>query len=227
MKTKMSPAGGFKALDEAAGTFEALVARFGNVDRAGDRIVKGAFADSLKAWESRGRPVPVIFSHQWDDLDAHIGRVIEAKETDEGLYVQGQLDMDEPYAARVFKKMQEGTLVEFSFAYDVIDAKRQNGAFELLKLDLLEVGPTLVGMNSETQLLGVKEGRELSDKNLSKIQAIHDAVCELGAKCAGATEEAEPPAKDEEPEGAKSEERRRTYAERVAAELALLELEVA
>jgi HK97 family phage prohead protease len=146
----------FKALDDAQGTFEAIVAVFGNVDLAGDRIVKGAFADSLKAWEQKGRPIPVVFSHDWQNLDAHIGEVLEAKETDEGLWVKAQLDMEDPKAAKVFRLMKSGRLVEFSFAYDVLEEKLQNGANELLKLDVIEVGPTLKGMNPATQLLGVK-----------------------------------------------------------------------
>ncbi len=156
MKFKKSTIRGFKALDDGEGTFEALVAVFGNIDLAGDRIVKGAFADSLKAWEAKGRPIPVVFSHDWQNLDAHIGEVLEARETDEGLHVKAQLDMEDPAASKVFRLMKRGTLVEFSFAYDVVEEKLQNGANELLKLDVIEVGPTLKGMNPATQLLGVK-----------------------------------------------------------------------
>lgn len=156
MKLKTTTLRGFKALDDGKGEFEAIVAVFGNVDLAGDRIVKGAFADSLKAWQAKGRPIPVVFSHDWQNLDAHIGQVTEAKETDEGLYVKGQLDMQDPSASKVFRLMKAGTLAEFSFAYDVVEEKLQNGANELLKLDVIEVGPTLKGMNPATQLLGTK-----------------------------------------------------------------------
>lgn len=187
----------FKALDQAQGVFEALVAVFGNVDRAGDMIMPGAFTESLAGWKAKGRPIPVIFSHDWGNLDAHIGLVLEAKEIQEGLYVKGQLEMDEPFAARVWKKMNQGTLAEFSFAYNVLDAAfvKQNGQMvqELRRLDLLEVGPCLVGMNPETELLGVralapdgKAGRRNSGKDQERIQRLHDLACELGAKCAQA-----------------------------------------
>lgn len=156
MKFKTLPLRGFKALDDGKGEFEAVVAVFGNVDLAGDRIVKGAFADSLKAWEAKGRPIPVIFSHDWGTLSSHIGEVTEAKETDEGLHITAQLDMEDPAAAKVWRLMKRGTLAEFSFAYDVLDEKLQNGANDLLKLDIIEVGPTLKGMNPATRLVGVK-----------------------------------------------------------------------
>lgn len=157
MKTKTYQAT-VKALDDdEAGTFEALVSVFGNVDHAGDRVVKGAFQKSLARWEESGDPIPVVFSHRWDDLDAHIGKVLTAEETDDGLLVTAQLDItDDPAAAKVHRLLKERRIKEFSFAYDVLDEKTQNGANELLELDVIEVGPTLKGMNAETVLVGAK-----------------------------------------------------------------------
>ena len=166
VETKVFALTNFKALSAPEGVFEALVAVFGNVDRVGDTIVKGAFGESLAAWEAKARPIPIIFSHEWENLDAHIGTVLQAKELDEGLYVKGQLEMDEPFAARVWKKLEQGVLAEFSFAYDIPEggsALVDRGAKEvpryvneLRQLELLEVGPCLVGMNPETQLISVK-----------------------------------------------------------------------
>lgn len=156
MRNKTFGIRGFKATDDARGEFEAVVAVFGNVDLAGDRIVKGAFTASLKSWKDRGRPIPVIFSHDWNNLDAHIGHVLEAKETSEGLWVRAQLDMDDPSAAKVWRLMKRGSIAEFSFAYEVVEEKLRNGANELLQLDIIEVGPTLKGMNPATRLVGVK-----------------------------------------------------------------------
>jgi hypothetical protein len=226
MKHKAFQLHSFKALDDAKGIFEAIVAVFGNVDRAGDKILPGAFQDTLADWEAKGRPIPVIFSHQWENLDAHIGEVIEAKEVEEGLYIKGQLDMEEDFASRVWKKMKAGTLAEFSFAYDVVDAAqvKEDGNWiqELRKLDLLEVGPCLVGMNPETQLLGVKEGRRNATKDGERIQKIHDLCVELGAKCAEPSQDGET---DDEAGDGKSRGKSGTLAERVALELIELGVE--
>jgi HK97 family phage prohead protease len=146
----------FKAVDEKQGIFEAIVAVFGNVDRIGDKIIPGAFKNTLQRWQEKGRPVPVVFAHEWDNLDAHVGQVLEAKEVEKGLYVKAQLEMDEPFAQRVWKKMKAGTLAEFSFAYNIVKDAVVDGIHELQELELLEVGPCLVGMNPDTQLLGVK-----------------------------------------------------------------------
>ena len=177
---------GFKALSaEGEGVFEAIVAVFNNVDRAGERILPGAFKGSLQRWEEKGRPIPVIFSHEWDNLDAHIGYLLDAKEVEKGLYVKGQLDMEEAFAARVWKKMVQGTLAEFSFAYDVLDYKEieVEHVVDLVELELLEVGPCLVGMNPDTELLSVKTGARHTAKEYAQIQQIHDLAVELGAKC--------------------------------------------
>ena len=190
MKHKSFQLASFKALDDQQGIFEAIVAVFGNVDRAGDRIAKGAFTNTLQEWQERGRPIPVVFAHQWDNLDAHIGEVMEAREVDEGLWVKGQLDLDEPFAARAWKKMKRGTLAEFSFAYDVVRGKMtDNGegveprwVYELQELDLFEVGPCLVGMNPDTQLLGMKELLQGARRETT-LQELHDMLIELGAKC--------------------------------------------
>jgi hypothetical protein len=45
------------------GWFTAIAAVFGNVDRDGDRIIKGAFAASIDAWQRIGRTVPLHWNH--------------------------------------------------------------------------------------------------------------------------------------------------------------------
>lgn len=148
----------FKAVDESAGIFEAIVSVFNNVDLVKDRVLHGAFAKSLKAWAQKGDPIPVIWSHQWDNPDAHIGVVLQAEENQKGLYIKGQLDLAEPFAAKVFKLMKERRVTESSFAYDIVNEKMtKDGVNELIELDLIEVGPTLKGANPATELIGAKD----------------------------------------------------------------------
>jgi HK97 family phage prohead protease len=144
------------------GEFQALVSVFGNIDNAGDRILSGAFTKTLAKWRASGDPVPVIWSHEWKMPDAHIGVADphDVVETDRGLLVRGQLDIDDnPTASRVYKLMKRRSLKEFSFGYKVPpggERRGQDGANELIEIDLIEVGPTLKGMNPATELHGVK-----------------------------------------------------------------------
>jgi hypothetical protein len=55
--------------------------------------------------------------------------------------------------------MQRRSIKEFSFGYDVPAGGRRtadDGANELVEIDLVEIGPTLKGMNPSTELHGVK-----------------------------------------------------------------------
>jgi uncharacterized protein len=180
MKHK-SAAATFKALDDT-GTFEAIVSVFGNVDLVGDRIVKGAFAGSIARWQAAGDPIPVVWSHAWGDLDAHIGYVDPAdmRETDAGLYVKAHLDVaEDEHARKVHRLLQRRSLKEFSFAYDVVRQRpAEAGVMELLELDVIEVGPTLKGANPATQLLGVKSRRGGLTAEVARVKL---DLLELGA----------------------------------------------
>jgi HK97 family phage prohead protease len=195
----------------AAGQFEAIVAVFGNKDSWGDIIVPGAFEADLAAWKASGDPIPVIWSHQWGDPDAHIGVVLEAREVaagelggehPAGLWVKGQLDDDNPVATRVHKLLKGRRVKQFSFAYDEIDSGpgTHNGVegWLLKALKTFEVGPTLVGMNQETTLLGaksaveqvtrsIKAGARHSAGDLATLKAMHDMIVELGVDCGDET----------------------------------------
>ncbi len=155
----------FKSLDDTTGNsaptgkVRALVSVFGNVDLGGDRIVPGAFTDTLKAWADSGDPIPFIWSHQWDNPDAHIGVVTAARETADGLEVDAQIDLDRPFAAQVHHLLMNRRVTQFSFGYAATDyawvsaSDDTDEVRELRAVDLFECGPTLLGMNPATQLL--------------------------------------------------------------------------
>lgn len=144
----------------ADGEFEAIVSVFGNVDSYGDVVVKGAFTDTLAEWAAKGDPIPVYWSHRMDDPDFNIGEVVEARETDEGLWVKGRLDLDSAKAAQVHRLLKGRRVTDFSFAYDIVEAgwatQDEEEYLELRKLKVHEVGPTPIGANDETDLLGIK-----------------------------------------------------------------------
>jgi hypothetical protein len=150
----------------AEGQFIALVSAFNNEDSTGDVVRPGAFTQTLQDWAAKGDDIPVIWAHQWSDPFAHIGRVIKAVETP-----------------------------QFSFAYDVgeggwitDDQHPWGGYYELRRLDLHEVGPCLIGVNRETELLaakaatlaaGAKAGRVLSQKNYDVLTAAYESIGEV------------------------------------------------
>lgn len=234
MLTKSVPVTHIKAGESdglSEGQFEALVSVVGNKDAYGDVVMSGAFDDTLADWKSRGKPIPVIFSHGYGDVMNHVGYVMDAAEKTidgkTGLWVKGQLDTspdpEDAVARKVAKLLKGDRIDQFSFSYDVLEgapakSEQLGDYYELRKLKLYEVGPTLIGANQETELLNakairdlaveVKAGRVLSAKNEEALRSAYDSIgavlAALDSNDGKAT--ADEPAKDEEPDGAKSEE---------------------
>lgn len=144
-----------KAVDGEPGVFEAIVSVFGNIDRGGDRVLPGAFKNTLA---TRGLP-PILWSHNFGDPP--VGVALDAKETDEGLWIKGALFVDDetndPYVRRINTGLKRGAIKEFSFAYRIVDSAEivEDGerVNELKELELWEVSPVVVGMNPATRLV--------------------------------------------------------------------------
>lgn len=164
------------------GVFTGYASVFGNTDSYGEVVVKGAFAESLEAQDA----FPVYWSHQMSDPMMNIGKTLEIYEDDHGLFVKGQLDLDSPMGAQVYRLIKDGRVNQMSFAFDVEDFKQAKSAeggddvIELHKLKLHEVSVVQVGANQATELLDVKSrvehvkaDPELSGSNEEKLnQAI-------------------------------------------------------
>lgn len=194
---------------KADGTATALVSVFGNVDLGGDRVLPGAFTRSLEEWQAKGDPIPVIWSHDWDNPESFVGWAdpAEIRETDAGLEVPMKFDLDRPRAEQVHHLLKTRRVTQFSFGYfvrayqDVEDAD-YGTVRELADVDLFEVGPTLLGMNPETELLqaasalrGLREGRTLDAKSETTIREAYEA---LGAVLESLPESDEPKATEPE-----------------------------
>jgi HK97 family phage prohead protease len=216
----------------AEGQFRALVSVFDNEDTYGDVVRPGAFAQTLMDWAAKGDSIPVIWSHQWSDPFSHVGHVVEAKETAEGLEVLGQIDDltvgddENPTAKQVYRLLKGRRVTQFSFAYDVPngggawvkdDNHRWGGYYELRQVDLHEVGPCLLGVNRETELLaakaahiaaGAKAGRVLSQSNFDTLTSAYESIGEVLAAAA--------PEPDPEAEKARAGRPRRTPRRRPA-----------
>lgn len=182
--------------DGHRGQFEALVSVFNNVDFQGDRVLPGAFQKSLTKWRKAGDPIPLIWSHDWGDPHAHIGKADpdDVEETAEGLVVKGTIDLDNPFAAQVYRLLKERRVREFSFGYSIKkERKSEDGANELVDLDIIEAGPTLKGANPDTALLAVKSdleaaavetkaGRRISRATEAELSALADEADKVAVR---------------------------------------------
>lgn len=152
-----------------SGEFTALVSSFGNVDKVGDRIMPGAYTKTLEQRRVSGDPLPIIFSHEWNDPWKHVGAADPGDiiETEKGLLVKGKLDVeDNPLAKQVYKLMKRRSLKEFSIGFNVPkggESRAKDGANEISEIDLAECGPCLKGIDPRTELHEVKSALEIDE----------------------------------------------------------------
>lgn len=153
-----------KVVDQPQGIIEAVVSVFGNVDSAGERILPGAFTQSLIQKSPKG-----VWMHQWDQP---IAKTIEARELlpgdpllpEEirllgGLYIKGQFNLGTQRGRDAFSDVVFGVVDEFSIGYSVTkqSANKEMGCVDLLELKLYEWSPVLIGCNPATQLVSAKD----------------------------------------------------------------------
>lgn len=123
------------AADEisAKGEFSGYGAVFGNVDSHGDVIAPGAFSETLKVWDSRGRLPPMRLMHgtmanpfSGDDLP--IGVWTKMYEDSRGLAVEGKISaVESDFGQRIYGLMKDGALSGLSIGYRAKRAIKGDG----------------------------------------------------------------------------------------------------
>jgi HK97 family phage prohead protease len=132
-----------KVSDEGPGSVEGYRAVFGEIDRQGDIVVKGAFLDSHDEYMRSGFSAE---SHVWNFKDA-VGYPVDAYEDDYGWFVKSEFHttqgaQDVRTIAR--ERMKAGKQVGFSFGYSAekyqfIEAKDFKDQLpQFIKADRLE-----------------------------------------------------------------------------------------
>lgn len=151
-----------KYKDEGNGAIEGYASTWvREPDSYGDIVKQGAFSRTLKEWEESGRPIPFLWAHSMNDLNAFIGAA-KANEDDYGLHFIAEFD-DTPQAQRVRELYKDGRLSKFSFAYDTLDegtVTLEDGrkANELRDLTIYEISAVTVPANDTAEVLAVKDG---------------------------------------------------------------------
>lgn len=169
----------FKAAATDDGIVEAIVSVFGNVDSYNERVMPGAFTESL------GRKLPKgVWMHDWMQP---IAKTIEAKELAAGdpslpddikhlggLYVKAQFNLETQIGKESFSNIKTGIIDEFSIGYSVKkwSYDEDTNVWDLNELDLYEWSPVLVGANRATALVSAKDfgGRRFAEQ-LETLQA--------------------------------------------------------
>ena len=98
-----------------SGEFTGYGSVFGVKDSYSDIVIKGAFTNSLNQWKLKGRLPALLWQHK---MDEPIGYYTKMVEDDNGLYLEGQLLIDEdPLAKRAHTLLIDQTKIWLSYEH--------------------------------------------------------------------------------------------------------------
>ena len=144
------------------GTFCGYGSVYNVVDQGDDIVAKGAFGDSLKEWQIKGRMPALLWQH---DSSQPIGVYTQMMEDENGLYVEGQLALKTQKGAEAYELMKMGAISGLSIGFmtkqDSFD--KQTGIRTIDKGDLWECSVVTFPMNDQARIDAVKSIDEISD----------------------------------------------------------------
>lgn len=152
--------------------FEGYCSTYGNIDRHGDIMEKGALLKTLEDNNVR----PLCLNH---DMNKIVGKV-ELSESDEGPYVKGTFNMNDAEAVKAYDLVKMGALTRMSIGFLVndfepIDKDNPYGKMKYTDIDLLEVSLVTVPANDKARITDVKSfGVDMK----SLVDQVSDAVIE-------------------------------------------------
>lgn len=122
------------------GAIEGHASVFGEVNAYGERVLRGAFANTIGAWNSKKKYPPLLWQHHpWEPL----GPITDLEETPRGLFMRAQLLVDDVERAREARALlKSDTISGLSIGFNVPDggeATGPDGIREVSAIDLWEV----------------------------------------------------------------------------------------
>lgn len=156
--------------ENSTGIVGGFASTFGNVDLEGDIIAPGAFTKSLDDFRSKGKKIPLLFSH---DLNEPIGGFSpdRMQQTEKGLSVIGEIDLDTQRGREVYSLTKKGYLSAFSIGFSImskddIEMKKMNERI-IKNVKLHEISITAVPANPKADISFVKGAVSYKDLPLA------------------------------------------------------------
>ena len=119
--------------DARRGFFSGYASVFGGVDSYGDTVMPGAYKSTI---EMRKRPVQM----RWNHFGEVIGKWLDIRETDKGLWVEGELTPGHSKAEDVYASLKHGAVSGLSIGYRPVKSfPNETGGLDLHEIDLVEI----------------------------------------------------------------------------------------
>ena len=136
---------------------------FGVKDTYGDIVRRGAFVSAIENYSR----IKLLYQH---DLDKPIGKFVELREDDKGLFFKAKISKT-TLGKDAIIMLQDGVLEEFSFGYYTKKSvwDEENETRELLEVELIEISLVTRAANEHAKVMST-EGKadlgKLSDDDL-------------------------------------------------------------
>jgi len=164
METKCLSGGMQFKFNEEAGTFEGYASVFGGLDSYNDTVMKGAYEETLK---ERERPVRM----RWNHFGEVVGKWLEIREDDKGLYVKGQLTPNHSKANDIRALLKHGAIDGLSIGYFIVDDEPNGyGGRNLKQIELIEISIVEEPADLGASITGIKSKLEKAE-SLADIEA--------------------------------------------------------
>lgn len=136
------------------GTFTGYGSIFGNVDSYGEKVMPGAFAESLARHRKEGSKPLMLWQH---DPSEPIGVWEDLAEDGKGLRGTGRFVLETTRGREAYALLKAGALRGLSIGYREIEAEPDGNIRLLKKLDLMEISVVSFPANRRARIDAVKE----------------------------------------------------------------------
>ena len=149
-------------------------------DSYGDCVAPGCFTDTIKAWEEKGKHIPLVWNHNMDDPELIIGQVDKIEDDEYGPLMTAHF-YDTPKAQAARNLMKEGSVYQFSYAYTIDSARKpdknekaadSNINQVLESVSLMEITITPTPAQPLAEMVSVKSGRRNRKSDADTIKEI-------------------------------------------------------
>lgn len=180
------------APEEGEGVFKGYASTWDR-DLYDDEIVKGAYAECLKAdFKGTGEGIPIYWNHDYSTPMNLIGQSVSAVEDERGLAFVGRLDLESPEGKRAYEHLRAGRVHQMSIGFlaqETAWVKSDGDRYshrEIRKIRLFEVSLVTMAANQQCEVDEVKAlaaeckaGRALSASNEEKIRSAIESLEEV------------------------------------------------
>lgn len=141
---------------DKAGHFSGYGSVYNVIDSYREVVAPGAFANTLRKWQSKGRLPPALWQHRSGEP---VGPFTKMVEDERGLYVEGQLLVDDIQRAREARALMQAKAIDgLSIGFNVVidEWDRDEELLTLKEIDLWEVSIVTFPANQESLITEVR-----------------------------------------------------------------------